>query len=232
MTKRPIIAIDGTAASGKTTTARRVAEHFHYLCVDTGSMYRAITLKALQKKVDVSDAAALSGLVDMTDIAFVQGDGSVRVLLDHVDVTEAIRSPQVTEHVSAVSEVKHVRDALVARQRDLGSRGGVVMEGRDIGTVVFPDADVKIFMVADIGERVKRRGAELEKKGLAVTAKTMEETLLRRDEWDSTRKNSPLRKAADAQVVNTTHLTIEDQVEAVIRKVERFLQRGESRKGA
>ena len=144
--REPIITIDGTAASGKSTTARKIAEHFRYQYIDTGAMYRAVTLKALQKGIDIADQSALVSMLKDTDINFDHKNGSVRVYLDRVDVTEDIRMPEVTENVSAVSEVKQVREVLVEKQRELGRGGGVVMEGRDIGTVVFPHADVKIFM--------------------------------------------------------------------------------------
>lgn len=224
--RKPIIAIDGTAASGKSTTAQRVAEHFRYLYVDTGAMYRAVTLKALEEGIDITDTLALSNMVEAIDITFRQKDGAVRIFLDQVDVTEQIRSPEVTRHVSAVSEVKQTREALVAKQRELGRGGGVVMEGRDIGTVVFPHADVKVFMVADIHQRARRRCDELRRMGLKVNLKELEGTILERDRWDSSRMFSPLHPASDAQLLDTTHLTIEEQVEIVIRKVERWLQKG------
>jgi cytidylate kinase len=222
--KRPIIAIDGTAASGKSTTARKVAAHFRYRYIDTGAMYRAVTLKVLQDGIDISDASAVAHVVKDIDIGFKQRDGSIRVYLNHVDVTDEIRTPVVTQHVSAVSEVKQVRDTLVKKQRELGRGGDVVMEGRDIGTVVFPQADVKVFMDADLRERAKRRGIEFGEKGIQSHTEELEDSILERDRWDSSRIHSPLRKASDAQVLDTTHLTIEEQVAVIIRKVEHFLE--------
>lgn len=221
--REPIVAIDGIAASGKSTTAQQVARHFHYRYVDTGAMYRAITWKALQQGIDPSDDSALARLVAGVQISLEQENGRVRVLLDRVDVTEQIRSREVTEHVSAVSEVKQVREVLVAKQREIGAGGGVVMEGRDIGTVVFPDAEVKIFMVADSRERAKRRTSEMEMKAQEAEMEEVEEAILKRDDWDSSRIYSPLQKAPDAHLVDTSRLTIEEQVKLVIGKVETYL---------
>ena len=223
----PIVAIDGTAASGKSTTARKVAEHFHYRYIDTGAMYRAVTLKALRRGVDVTDLEALTALVKETDVDVQERSGSVRVYLDKVDVTEQIRSPEVTRNVSAVSEVKAVREALVEKQRALGSSGSVVVEGRDIGTVVFPRAAVKVFMDADVRERARRRGCEYEEQGIRSEATDVENAIQERDRWDSSRVHSPLRKAADAQIIDTTRLTVEEQVAVIIEKVERFLKKTE-----
>ncbi|UCE19952.1 MAG: (d)CMP kinase [Gemmatimonadota bacterium] len=225
--KGPIIAIDGTAASGKSTTARKVAEHFHYVCVDTGAMYRAVTLKALRQGIDMRDRSALAKMVRDTNIAFEPKNGSVRILCDHEDVTEKIRMPDVTRNVSAVSEVKEVREALVLKQRELGREGGVVMEGRDIGTVVFPQADVKVFMDADVQERARRRGREYEDRGIQAKSTELTHAIQERDTWDSSRIHSPMRKAADAQYVDTTQLTIEEQVSILIKKVEHVLKQNE-----
>lgn len=223
--KKLIIAIDGTAASGKSTTAKKVARHFNYQYVDTGAMYRAVTLKALQTGVDLTDDSALSSLVDSLNLSLDHENENVRIMIDNVDVTDQIRSQEVTRHVSAVSEVKLIRDALVAKQRELGREGGVVMEGRDIGTVVFPHADVKVFMDADIQDRAQRRWVETGKRNGSVDSKTMERTIHDRDAWDSSRQYSPLRKASDAQLIDTTNLTIDQQVNIVIRKVEKVIHK-------
>lgn len=225
--KRPIIAIDGTAASGKSTTARRVADYFDYLYIDTGAMYRAATLKALRQGLDMADQAALAAMMKSTDIDFDHKNGSPRILLDHEDVTEEIRRPEVTQKVSAVSEVGPVREVLVEKQRALGEGGGVVMEGRDIGTVVFPQAEVKVFMDADVGERARRRGREYEEKGMTADRGDVQNAIQKRDGWDSSRDHSPLRKAPDAQLVDTTALTLEEQVGIIIEKVEKYLKKTE-----
>ncbi len=225
----PIIAIDGPAASGKSTTARRVAEHFGYRYLDTGAMYRAVTLKALQEHVDSTDAPALARLVETIDIAFVRENGQEQLLLDGIDVTGQIRSVLVTRHVSAVSEVGQVREAMVARQRRMGEDGSIVVEGRDIGTVVFPEADIKVFMVADVGERARRRSDELRHKAVEINGEQIEQDICRRDQRDRSRANSPLRRAADAQVIDTTDLSIEEQVRMVIEKVDRFLRENQGK---
>jgi cytidylate kinase len=225
--KGPIIAIDGTAASGKSTTARKVAEHFHYAYIDSGAMYRAVTLKALHQGIDIRDRSSLVIMAKETDIAFDHKNGSIRIFCDHEDVTEKIRMPDVTRNVSAVSEVKGVREALVAKLRELGRGGGIVMEGRDIGTVVFPHADVKVFMDADVHERARRRGREYEDKGIRAGSAELTRALQERDTRDSSRIHSPMRKAADAQCIDTTQLTIEEQVSVLIEKVEHFLKENE-----
>ena len=222
--RKPIVAIDGTAASGKSTTAQRVAEHFQYRYVDTGAMYRAVTLKALQEGIDPTDSLALSNLVDNVDIHVEQQNGRIRVFLDQLDVTEQIRSPEVTQHVSAVSDIPHVREVLVTKQRELGKEGGIVMEGRDIGTVVFPHADVKVYMVADSHERARRRQQELGQQARDIKSEKMEKSIVQRDTWDSLRIHSPLQRAPDAQLLDTTHLSIDEQVKVVVHKIERILR--------
>jgi cytidylate kinase len=179
----------------------------------------------LQQGIDIANQSALVNMVQDTDISFDHKNGSARIYLDHVDVTEEIRTPEVTKNVSAVSEVKQVRKVLVKKQRELGRGGGVVMEGRDIGTVVFPHADVKIFMDADVRERAKRRGYEYKEKGIPAHSRELKRAIQKRDKWDSSRIHSPLRKAVDAQLLDTTRLTIEEQVTIIIEKIEKCLKR-------
>jgi len=211
-----IIAIDGPAGSGKTTTARLVAERLGYLCVDTGAMYRAVTLKVLRLGIDPEDTARICEVVAGTSIDF-RGQGSqLRILLDGEDVTEDIRSLEVTRNVSAVSSIGCVREVLIDMQRMMGRDGGVVMEGRDIGTVVFPDADLKIFLVASLEERARRRYKELVLKGANVTLDEIMREISERDRQNIERKLSPLRKAEDAIVLDTSDLAIEEQVQRVI----------------
>lgn len=224
--KNLVIAIDGPAASGKSTTAKLVAERLGYLYVDTGAMYRAMTLKALENNMDLHDEQAVGAMADGTVIRLEHHDHVLRVILDNRDVTEAIRRPEVTRNVSAVSAIKRVREAMVREQRRMGERGGIVLEGRDIGTVVFPDADVKIFMVANLDERAKRRGAELKEKGIAVSLEELKEEIIERDQKDSAREVSPLRKAADAVVIDTSRLTIGEQVDRIVKEAETLLHRG------
>lgn len=210
-----IIAIDGPSGSGKSTTARLLAGRLGYLYIDTGAMYRAVTLKVLREGVDPGDAGAVAGVADRCRIVLEQAGEGLRVLLDGEDVSSEIRTPEVTRHVSAVSEVPHVREVLVDAQRALGIEGGVVLEGRDIGTVVFPDADLKVFMKADLHTRAVRRRAELLEREGEVDLIAVEADLARRDAHDSGREHSPLLRAEDAVVVDTTGLTIEGQVDVI-----------------
>ena len=215
-----VIAIDGPSGSGKSTTARKVAERLEYTYIDTGAMYRAVTLAVLRKNLDVADIPTVEEIANVVQIRFVRrSDGILSTLLDGEDVTSEIRRPEVTANVSAVSSYPGVRDALVAHQRSMGNEGGVVLDGRDIGTVVFPDADLKIFMVADIQSRARRRQLELASLGQDVTVKDVAIDLERRDRLDSERDISPLRKADDAVEIDTSGLTIERQVENVLALV-------------
>ncbi|MDH4069573.1 MAG: (d)CMP kinase, partial [Ignavibacteria bacterium] len=167
--KRLVITIDGPAASGKSTTARRVAERLGYMYIDTGAMYRAVTLDVIRRKIDLRDEKKVVGIAASASIELKPGPFKLHLFLNGEDVTAEIRSSEVTRSVSAVSRIRGVREALVRIQRRLGRDGGVVLEGRDIGTVVFPGADLKIFMVADIRARSRRRAAEMRDRGEATT---------------------------------------------------------------
>ncbi|MBI5473613.1 MAG: (d)CMP kinase [Ignavibacteriae bacterium] len=213
-----IIAIDGPAASGKSTTAKGVARKLGYLHIDTGAMYRAITLKILRSGLQEFYSKRITSIVDSTRIELVPANSSLKVILDGVDVTEEIRSPEVTAAVSSVSAIRDVRQAMVNEQRRMGREGGVVLEGRDIGTVVFPDADLKIYMIASIEARAQRRKHELDAKGLETDLNELQDEIRRRDEKDSSRDESPLRKADDAIELDTSDLTIEEQVEFIVSK--------------
>jgi CMP/dCMP kinase len=190
-----------------------------YVHVDTGAMYRAVTLKVLRAGVDPADGKAISGLLGDTHVALRREGTVTRVLLDGRDVTAEIRSPEVTRTVSAVSRHRAVRDAMVREQRRMGAQGGIVLEGRDIGTVVFPDADVKFFIVAGIEARARRRAKELESRGISPDMRALIEEIRERDRLDSTREESPLKKAVDAIEVDTSGLTIEEQVRLVVDRV-------------
>ena len=211
-----IIAIDGPAGSGKSTTARFVADKLNIVHINTGSMYRAIALKCINTNVDVSNQADLEKLLGDTYIKF--DDNSPESLyMDGSDVSLEIRSSRVTEFVSLVSSIKIVRETLVKYQRQIASNIDVVLEGRDIGTEVFPNADYKFFLVADIRERASRRKIELESKKInSVSLDDMILEISERDRIDSTRKYSPLKKAEDAIEIDTTGLTINQQVDSIV----------------
>jgi cytidylate kinase len=216
--KRIIIAIDGPAASGKSTTAKRVAAQLGYLHIDTGAMYRAMALKVLRNNIRPNDTEQVAALAEHTTVRLVPSNGKVNVVLDGQEVSDEIRLPAVTNMVSPVSTVSAVRTLMVKEQRAMGNDGGIVLEGRDIGTVVFPGAELKIFMVADARERAVRRRKELDEKGVAISIDALEQEILDRDKIDSERAVSPLRKADDAIEVNTTHMTIDEQVEFIVAK--------------
>ncbi len=211
MSKRITVAIDGPAGAGKSTIARRIAEKLGYLYIDTGAMYRAVALWALRTNVALSDMHRLEQLANEADIEFVPGTNAV--LLNGEDVSEAIRSPEVSKAASEVSLVPAVRRALVRKQRELGEQASVVMEGRDIGSVVFPDATVKIFLDAHPEARVERRAAES-----SLPTDEVAKQIGERDNRDRTRPESPLVQAPDAIYFDTTGLSI-DEVEAGLLKI-------------
>jgi cytidylate kinase len=218
--KKIIIAIDGPAASGKSTTAKALAKRLNYTYIDTGAMYRAITLKLLRENAydtAFTDEAMLKALLDATDIHLEHG----AVFLDGEDVSDKIRTHDISSKVSKVSSLKLVREKLTECQKKFGNEKGIVMDGRDIGTVIFPDADLKVFMTASARERAKRRLEELQLKGeTALTLDDLEQDILRRDKEDSERALAPLRKAADAIELDTSSLSIDEQVEFIYRRAE------------
>lgn len=203
------IAIDGPAGAGKSTIARLLAGQLGYIYIDTGAMYRAITLKALENGVDFDDEATLTDLAENSrlELAFDK-DGHQIIYLDGHDVSEEIRTPRVSQQVSLTAKVPGVRHAMVRLQRELAARGGVVMDGRDIGSYVLPNADVKIFLTASIEERARRRKRDLEEKGFAVDIKQLEEEIATRDKIDSGREMAPLMQAPDAILVDSSEMTI------------------------
>lgn len=211
-----VIAIDGPAGAGKSTVARRVARELGLLFLDTGAMYRALTWKALELGMDLADEERLGRLALDSRIDLVAEPAGDRVLIDGTDVTEAIRHPHVTGRVSEVARVPAVRSVLVERQQALGKSGGVVAEGRDIGTVVFPHASVKIFLVASPGERARRRAQDLAQAGHAVDLASLEAEIVRRDGLDSARAVAPLRPAEDAIRVESDRLGIDEVVDTIL----------------
>jgi CMP/dCMP kinase len=212
-----IIAVDGPAGAGKSTVAKILAHRLGFLYIDTGAMYRALTLKALENNVPIGDQQKLIQLAGAVKIDLRNNaDGSLSIILDGRDVSLDIRKPQITQFVSEVAKIKEVRQVLVKMQRDLGSRGDCVLDGRDIGTVVFPDAEKKFFIDASIEERVKRRFKELKGLNQNVSEEDVARDLSNRDKIDSTRKASPLRKAPDAIYIDTTNLSIEQVVDKML----------------
>jgi CMP/dCMP kinase len=210
-----VVAIDGPAGAGKSTVARGAADALGFEYLDTGAMYRAVALAALERGIDPDDAVALSELASSLD---VEVDGrSVR--LNGREVADRIREPQVTEAVSKVSAHPDVRAAMVAQQREMGARKDVVIEGRDIGTTVFPDAEVKIFLTASLDERARRRCEDLGLPCDAATVAAVKASIAERDQADSERTSSPLRRPEDAHEVDTTDLTTQQVIDAIVRAV-------------
>ena len=214
-----IVAIDGPAASGKSTTAKMVAKKLKMTYLDTGAMYRAVTLALLRSNTDLDDYDSVCQVVDELELDIYDQGSKTVVRLDGEDVSQAIRSMQVTENVSTVSTVKYVREAMVEIQRNIGKKTNCVVEGRDIGTVVFPDAEFKIFMVADVKMRAERRLKELHEMGENRSLQEVMTDLKRRDEKDSTRSHSPLQKADEAIEIDTSMLSIDQQVGKIINLV-------------
>lgn len=214
--KRIIIAIDGPAGAGKSSTAKRVAEELGYFFLDTGAMYRAVTLMVLRRSISTADEGALIKAAEQSTIRFAHQDNGQHVYLNDEDVTSAIRIPEVTQIIAPVAANAGVRAILVRKQLKLGENGGVVAEGRDIGTVVFPNAELKIFMLASLEERAIRRAAELAAQGIDVDLAQLREEIRRRDESDSTREHGALIRAADAVEIDTSSLTLDQQVEKII----------------
>jgi cytidylate kinase len=214
------IAIDGPAASGKSTVAKEVAKALNYIYIDSGAMYRALTLKALRSNIDVKDEASL---VEMTKVSKITLDG-IHIYLDDEDVSEAIRSIDVTNNVSAVSSYEGVREEMVNLQKEYGKKGGIVMDGRDIGTTVFPNAELKIFQIASVEERANRRYKENMRKGIACDLNTLKEEIKVRDFKDSTRSVSPLRKASDAIELDTSNLEPKEVVDKIIELARKIIE--------
>jgi cytidylate kinase len=216
--RKIIIAIDGYSACGKSTTAKEAATVLGYRYIDTGAMYRAVTLYFMQHHISLTNPKEITKALQDIHITFkVNTKNGTDTFLNGLSVEKEIRKMRVSENVSQVSAIKEVRAAMVEQQRRMGKERGIVMDGRDIGTVVFPQAELKFFMTADMLIRGFRRQRELLEKNQLVDLDEVIQNIIQRDEIDTTRKESPLRQAEDALVINTTHITIDEQVDEVVR---------------
>ncbi|MFW5442394.1 (d)CMP kinase [Aerococcus urinaeequi] len=225
MSKAIQVAIDGPASSGKSTIAKKIAKKLAYVYLDTGAMYRAITLLALDGHIPAEDADALKALAEVSEITFEPGENGQRVLVNGQDQSEAIRTDRISKEVSAYSAVSEVRQVLVEKQRAYTQNGqGVVMDGRDIGTVVLPDAEVKIFLTASAEERGRRRFLENQAKGYSeMNLEDLIEDIKRRDLYDSTREDSPLVPADDAVMLDSSDLTLEEVEDSILAEIHRVI---------
>lgn len=211
-----VIAIDGPAGAGKSTTAREVARRLDLLFLDTGAMYRAITLKAIRRGLDLNDQPKIVDMTNSTTLLFKIIDHEQHLFMDGEDVSAEIRRPDVTAGTTPISGHAEVRKILVKWQQEIGARGGVVAEGRDTTSVVFPNAEVKIYMLADLQARAERRVRDLAKIGVTTTVAEQQELLAKRDHADSSRAASPLTKVTGAIEIDTSNLTFEEQVQKII----------------
>lgn len=217
MTKKIQIAIDGPAGAGKSTIAKIVAENLSFTYIDTGAMYRAVTYKGMKQNIQLEDAESLEQMLRSTEIKLQPSPQGQLVFVDGEDVSDAIRSNEVTANVSQVAAHANIREILVAMQQQLAAQGGVVMDGRDIATHVLKDAELKIFMSASVEERARRRFLDNERRGIPSTIEKLQEEIALRDKLDSEREASPLIQAEDALFLDTTTLTIEEAAQAILK---------------
>ncbi|GAW63526.1 (d)CMP kinase [Ligilactobacillus acidipiscis] len=217
MSTKMQIAIDGPASAGKSTVAKLVAKKLDYIYCDTGAMYRAVTYAALKQGVQLDDDVALKKMLTQFDLKFIPADPEQLVIVNGEDITKQIRFPEITNQVSLVSAQPSVREKMTKRQQEIASAGAIVMDGRDIGTTVLPQAEVKIFLVASVHERAVRRYKENISKGIETSMQTLEDEIKARDYKDSHREISPLTQASDAILLDTTSLNITQVVEKILK---------------
>ena len=226
MTNKITIAVDGHSSCGKSTLAKDLARTLNYSYIDSGAMYRAVTLYALRKEISGVNAHHIKQHLDNINIHFETNEqGLSAVYLNNENVESEIRMKHVAESVSRIAEIKEVREKLVMEQRKLGKSGGIVMDGRDIGSVVFPNAELKFFITADIDVRTERRFSEMKEKGLSISKKEVESNLTQRDKIDSSRKESPLIKVKEAIEINNSNLSKEEQLELALKIVQETIDK-------
>ena len=221
MTKTLQIAIDGPAGAGKSSVAKVLAKRLNCIYLDTGAMYRAVTWLAMQQQVDVTDLMGIARLLETLQLEFKEEQGVQHLYCNGTDVTEAIRSPQVSANVSAVAMIPLVRETLVAQQQHIAANCDVLMDGRDIGTTVLPDAQYKFFLNASLEERARRRYLELKEKGVDANMEQIKQDIALRDQKDSQREVSPLVQAPDAELIDTSNLSFDEVVEKLFDKIEK-----------
>ncbi len=223
--KKIIIAIDGLSGCGKSSTAKLLAKEMNYKYLDSGAMYRAATLYIIENSIDYKNLKKLKNILDEIRLEFIKENtsDSYQIFLNNKNVEKKIRSKKVSELVSEISKISIIRKKLVKMQRTIGDNKGIVMEGRDIATVVFPDAELKIFMQADINVRAKRRLKEFEKIGKKISLKEVKLNLLERDNKDSSRKDSPLKITSDSLILDTTSISLKDQIEFIKKEAKKII---------
>ena len=222
--KKIIIAIDGLSGSGKSSTAKLLAKEMNYKYLDSGAMYRAVTLYIIENSIDYKNLKMLKTILDKIELEFIKDkvSGSYEIHLNNKNVEQNIRSKKVSELVSEISKISIIRKKLVQMQRTIGDKKGIVMEGRDIGTVVFPRAELKIFMQADLNIRAKRRFNEFEKLGKKISLEEVKSNLIDRDNKDSNREDSPLKVTSNSLILDTTSITLEEQIEFIKKEAKKI----------
>jgi len=226
-----IIAIDGPSAVGKSTISKLIAQELGYLYIDTGAIYRALTWKVLQKNIDSNNEDLILNLLLKTRIIIKKTNSDFKdyyhIFVDGEDITEEIRNPKIDQNVSQIAKMPKIRKQLISLQKNLAKKGNVVMEGRDIGSIIFPNADIKLYFTASEEERIKRRYLELKNKGYKISYKEVKEQIVQRDSIDSKRKYAPLTKTKDAIIINSTDKTIEEVKNEILKIIKIYKKSGE-----